>query len=108
MSKLYFKDNTLFADSYERVVYGAKGNYIELTRDQIKVTLTSFFNQVVPEELSDESFSHYWLKPEGRSEKIYWQIHEVNYADYKRDRYYISVMLVTFEEELNFINNKEQ
>ena len=87
---LYFKDGILFANGYERVVHGGRGDYIELIKEQIQVTLVSNFNQKIPNELSNEFFYYYWLKPIGREEKIYWQCNLVNYADYKRNFYYIS------------------
>ena len=91
---LYFKDSVLFATGYERIVHGGRGDYIELTKEQIKVSLKSHFNQELPNELTDESFFYYWLEPIGRTEKIYWQCNLVNYADYKRNFYYISPKLL--------------
>ena len=98
---LYFKDGTLFANEYERVVHGGRGDYVELTREQIKVQLVSKFKQPVPEELSNEEFYYYWLCPIGREEKVYWQCNLVGYADYKRNYYYIS------PKELIPFDNKE-
>ena len=94
---LYFKDNILFASGYERIVHGGRGDYIELSKSQIKVDLKSHFDQKIPEELPEtpeETFYYYWLEPIGREEKIYWQCHKVNYADYKRGFYYISPKLL--------------
>ena len=91
---LYFKDGTLFANGFERVVHGGRGDYIELTKEQIKVPLKSHFEQNLPKELSDESFYYYWLEPIGREEKVYWQCNLVGYADYKRNFYYISPTLL--------------
>ena len=91
---LYFKDGTLFADGYERVVHGGRGDYVELRKENIKVSLKSRFNQNLPNELTDEDFFYYWLEPEGREEKVYWQCNLVTYADYKRNYYYISPKLL--------------
>jgi len=96
---LYFLDRTLFATGYERIVHGGKGDYIELKKEQIKVKLKSRFNQQLPDTLSNETFYYYWLEVENRNEKIYWQCNLVNYADYKRNFYYISPSLL-----LNFNN----
>ena len=97
---LYFKDGTLFASGYERVVHGGRGDYVELKREQIKVNLRSHFNQPVPLELTDEEFFYYWLEPIGREEKVYWQCNTVGYADYKRNYYYISPkLLIPFNNE---------
>jgi len=98
---LYFKDGTLFADGYERVVHGGRGDYIELRKENIKVPLKSHFNQRLPNKLTEEEFFYYWLQPEGRNEKIYWQCNLVTYADYKRNYYYMSPKL------LRPFNNKE-
>ena len=87
---LYFKDGVQFSKGYERVVHGGRGAYVELTKEQILVPLKSHFNQEVPGEISPEPFYYYWLDPEGRTEKIYWQINIVKYADYKPGFYYIS------------------
>lgn len=88
---LYFKDGTLFANGYERVVHGGRGDYVELTKEQISVKIVSHFNQPLPDVINlDEEYYYYWLEPEGRTEKIYWQIKTVSYADYKPGYYYIS------------------
>ena len=91
---LYFKDGTLFANGYERVVHGGRGDYVELTKDQIIVNLQSRFGHKLPDTITDEEFFYYWLIPEGREEKIYWQCNQVHYADYKIGYYYISPKLL--------------
>jgi hypothetical protein len=97
---LYFKDGTLFANGYERVVHGGRGDYVELTKDQIQVDLESYFEQELPKELSDEKFFYYWLEPVGREEKVYWQCNVVGYADYKRNYYYIDPkLLIPFDNK---------
>lgn len=99
MSKLYFKDGSLFADNFIRVVHGGRGDYIELSKDQIKVNLISKFGQKLPSSVPNgESFFYYWLLPEGRTEKVYWQIKTVNYADYKIGLYYIDPKLVIIKD----------
>lgn len=98
---LYFKkDGVLFADGYTRIVCGKRGDYVELTKEQIKVPLKSYFNQKLPEQLSTEKFFYYWLEPENRDEKIYWQCNLVNYSDYMRNFYYISPkLLIPFDNK---------
>ena len=92
---LYFKkDRSLFATGFERIVHGGRGDYVELTKNQIVVKLKSHFDQKIPDELTNETFFYYWLEPEGREEKIYWQCNLVWYADYKRNFYYISPRLL--------------
>lgn len=92
---LYFKgDGKLFAHGYERIVHGGRGDYIELSKNQIAVQLVSKFSQPLPKEITTEKFFYYWLIPEGRDEKIYWQCNPVSYADYKVGYYYISPRLL--------------
>jgi len=111
----FFSDDVLIAESYERVVYGDHGPYVEFKKEQLKVVLKSHFDQEIPEELPPEfyvNFYYYWLEPVIVPKiKIYWQIKPVSdkknapkrddgkksnfnrkegYADYKRGFYYIS------------------
>jgi hypothetical protein len=96
---LYFLDGIQFSVGYKRVVHGGRGAYVELTKDQILVKLKSKFNSVLPEEIDEQPFYYYYLIPEGRTEKIYWQVKTVKYADYKIGYYYISPdLLMSFEE----------
>jgi hypothetical protein len=105
VKNLYFKkDGILFANGYERIVHGGRGDYVELTRDQIQVELASKFNQKLPNEITNETFFYYWLVPKGRNEKIYWQCNLVNYADYKIGFYYINPdLLEEFDETKDLI-----
>lgn len=91
---LYFKDGTLFSDDYIRIVQGGRGDYVEVALNQIKINLKSHFSQKIPKELTNENFFYYWLEPINRNEKIYWQIKQVPYADYKRNLYYINPILL--------------
>lgn len=96
---LYFKDGMQFSSGYERVVHGGRGDYVELTKEQIVVSLKSKFNNPIPKEIQNEPYYYYYLVPEGRTEKVYWQIKTVKYADYKIGYYYISPdLLLSFEE----------
>ena len=92
---LYFLDGTQFSNGYERVVHGGRGKYVELTKDQILVNLKSIFNVRVPDKIDEsQPFYYYFLVPEGRREKVYWQIRTVSYADYKPGFYYIAPSLL--------------
>ena len=92
---LYFLDGVQFSNGYERVVHGGRGKYVELTKVQIIVNVKSIFNIQVPDEIDVcQPFYYYWLIPEGRTDKIYWQIKTVSYADYKVGYYYISPSLL--------------
>lgn len=100
MYNLYFKDGTLFATDFERVVHGGRGDYIELTKEQISVELFSKFGNSLPNFVSDESFYYYYLIPKDREEKVYWQVKTVSYADYKIGYYYIApIFLKSFRED---------
>lgn len=71
--KLYFKDGVLFANGYERVVHGGRGDYVELIKEQIMVELKSHFDQPIPPEIDlDVDYYYYWIEPIGRYEKVYW------------------------------------
>ncbi len=94
ITPLYFKDGIQFASNYIRIVHGDRGKYIELNKSQILIQLKSKFNQQLPDKVSNEQFFYYWLMPIDRTEKIYWQIKTVNYADYKPGLYYISPSLL--------------
>ena len=100
---LYFLDGVLFATDYIRVVHGGRGNYVELLKEQIQVNLKSKFNYDLPDKVSIQSFYYYWLIPENRTEKIYWQARLVNYADYKIGLYYISPNLVHYNINNNIL-----
>ena len=97
---LYFLDGIKFSNGYERVVHGGRGAYVELKGPEILHELCSRFGNEIPKEINDaESFYYYYLIPKGRSEKVYWQIKTVKYADYKKGYYYISPdLLLPFEE----------
>jgi hypothetical protein len=98
---LYFLDGIQFSSGYERIVHGKRGDYIELKKEQIIVPLKSHFNIKVPEEIYPEPYYYHWLEPFGRTEKIYWQIKTVKYADYKIGYYYISPdLLMPFDKKL--------
>lgn len=94
--KLYLKNGFLFASGFERVVHGDQGDYIELTRVQIKLPLLSRFR-------NKDWENYYWLFPLGFPDvKVYKQRKTVKYADYKVGYYYISP-----NELLNFKNPEE-
>jgi len=106
MYNLYFIDGTLFANDFERIVHGGRGDYVELTDEQLEVNLISKFKQPLPDKVSDEPFFYYWLVPEGREEKVYWQVNTVEYADYKKGYYYISPKLLKpFREDKRKFNS---
>lgn len=94
MYELYFLDGVKFSNDFERVVHGGRGDYVELTKEQICVDLVSKFGQELPKMISNEQFYYYWLVSPNRTEKVYWQVKTVGYADYKPGYYYISPKLL--------------
>lgn len=101
--KLYLKNGFLFANGFERVVHGGRGDYIELTREQIKLPLLSRFANKNWETTNSEDIYYYWLFTVGFPDvKIYKQCKTVKYADYKVGYYYISP-----NELLNFKDPEE-
>ena len=86
---LYTKSVTLVANSYERVVIGGRGPYVEFTEKQIE--LNSF---VIPKNqlyrLTDLRI--YYIEFRSRDDsnvKLYYQLKTVAYADYKIGYFYI-------------------
>lgn len=92
--KVYLANGTLFANGFERIVHGGRGDYMELKREQIVPRLFQrFTNKPFDEETYNKSvdFYYYWLEPEtDRNTKVYFQLKTVKYADYKIGYYYIS------------------
>ena len=91
---IYLKNDTLFANGFERVVHGERGDYVEFTREQIvpqllyKMSLSVFDEQTAPK---NPRYFYYWLVPDTDTRvKVYYQLAEVNYADYKIGYYYVS------------------
>ena len=86
---LYTKCGTLVANSYERVVIGGRGPYVEFNDKQIE--LNSF---VIPKNqlyrLTDLRI--YYIEFRSRDDsnvKLYYQLKTVAYADYKIGYFYI-------------------
>lgn len=90
--KLYLNDGSLFADCYNRVVHGGRGDYIELEKEQIVPELVSKFGNDINIPIDRYYF---WLYPLNKPEfKVYLQLKTVKYADYKIGKYYISPELI--------------
>jgi len=91
------KTNFLIARGYERIVSGARGDYIEMTKDQIILS-----RLVVPLDKEwritdpDVYYIEFRTKDESYT-KVYFQKNTVKYADYKIGYYYISVEDVIME-----------
>ena len=112
-TKFYINGN-LFAEGYQRIVYGDHGPYVEFSEKNIYCKLRSRYSWKVP-ELPDEKtarFFYFWLCPTfDLNVKVYLQIKPVTflknaparedgkpssfnrtegYADYRRGFYYVS------------------
>lgn len=91
-----------FCTRYNRVVVGDYGAYLEIEEKDLIQALT------IPEKQKwryneeyvkskDLSLKYYWLEYEGI--KVYHQIAKVKYADYKPNKFYVSVL--DFDEVLD-------
>jgi hypothetical protein len=86
---LYTKSGTLVAESYERVVIGGRGPYVEFSEKQIE--LSSF---IIPKNqlyrLSDLRIYYIEFRSNDESNvKLYYQLKTVAYADYKIGYFYV-------------------
>lgn len=89
--KLYLKNGILLSNSYNRVVHGKRGDYIELELEHFEIPLIEKFNHLEDDVLVKMGHYYAWLFPEGNQfVKIYKQVRTVSYADYKVGKYYIS------------------
>lgn len=119
LNKIFLLPNgKVFAEGYDRIVYGDHGPYIEFNKNHIKCKLYSRFgNKIDEENLPDDSkYYYFWLFPYGSEKtKVYLQIKPVTdlpnapkredgkkssfnrkegYADYKRGMYYVDPYLL--------------
>lgn len=88
-------DGVLIADKISRVVIGDYGAYVEIAKDDLKVELTVPENQTWRFnteyiERKQLTLKYHWYEYNGV--KVYFQLGEVKYADYKPGFYYISVL----------------
>lgn len=89
--RLLLPSGALFAEAYERVVYGDRGAYVELSRAQIVAPLAARFGNALDVLPPEEGELYYlWLFPVSDPEvKVYWQARTVAYADYRRGFCYV-------------------
>jgi len=79
---------------YDRIVIGDYGAFIEFREDAITndFKIAPGQDYRVYDERYNQRVKYLWLTIDDNSEiKIYKQVREVSYADYKVNRYYISV-----------------
>lgn len=89
---IYLKDGTLFANGYNRIVHGGRGDYVEFDEEHILLPLISKFNNDISK---DDLDIYYWqLYPEGHPDtKVYLQRKIVKYTNYKIGKFYVSPYL---------------
>lgn len=94
---LYTKSKLKVCNSYERIVIGGRGAYIEF--DESDLVKSHFETGVffIPENKKWKTLPeyknkiyYYELRTKPDNVKIYYQLDTVNYADYKVDKFYIS------------------
>lgn len=79
---------------YDRIVVGDYGAFIEFKEDAIvnDFVVAPWQGYRIYDERYNQRVKYHWLTIDDNSEiKIYKQVREVSYADYKVNRYYISV-----------------
>ncbi len=86
----------LIAHSYNRIVIGDYGAYIEISKDALICDLK--VKQGQEYRLKDDFNGKYlWCTTKYNDCKIYFQLKSVSYADYKPGKFYISVYNVRQE-----------
>lgn len=89
---IYSKNGILIANSFDRIVIGDYGPYIEFTKEQSNskdfVVATGQEYRLTPKY--NKSIKYEWYSTKKQDCKLYWQLRGVVYADYKPQRYYIS------------------
>lgn len=86
-------DNVIALIKSDRIVWGGHGPYVEFDTD---ATSHRF---IMPNDKKWRLSEKYNVKylhyiPVNRSEKIYFQVKRVNYADYRVNKFYIDLYLV--------------
>lgn len=89
---IYSPNGILIANSFDSIVIGDYGPYIEFTREQ------SNSNEFVVAKGQEyrltpryhNTIKYEWYSTKKQDCKLYWQLRGVIYADYKPERYYIS------------------
>lgn len=90
---LYTINGSLICGSFDRIVIGDYGAYIEFSSEQANKDLfTIAAGQEYRLEPRYNNVKYIWLTIEDDSQvKIYYQKNTVSYADYKPQKYYVSV-----------------
>ena len=90
---LYDSNGIEIATGYERVVIGDYGPYIEISEDNIcgaNVKIKEGQEYRIDDPRYSGNVKYWWLTLKKNTKiKIYYQIREVSYADYRPKYYYI-------------------
>lgn len=92
---LFTKEGTLLCESYNRIVIGDYGAFIEIepleiNTSMIKIKEGQEYRTNDPKYLYSVKYEWFTMKDESDI-KIYWQKRKVSYADYKPGLIYVSV-----------------
>ena len=101
---IYSKNGILIANSFDRIVIGDYGPYIEFTKEQSHCTefVVATGQEYRLTERYNKTIKYEWYSTKKQDCKLYWQLRGVVYADYKPQRYYVS----PFEVVQNQLDNK--
>lgn len=104
--ELYTVYGSLICNNFDRIVIGDYGAYVEFTSEQANKELFIIApRQEYRLQPKYSNVKYIWLTIDDKSEvKIYYQKHPVAYADYKPQKYYVSVYEVYPKEILNLKN----
>lgn len=105
---LYSVNGSLICSSFDRIVTGDYGSYIEFSDEQANKDLFTIApGQEYRLEPRYSNVKYIWLTINDDSDvKIYYQKNTVSYADYKPKKYYVSVYEVYPEEIVNLFNKE--
>ena len=89
---LYTMSGTKLCDSYDRVVVGDYGAFVEFSEPSSEFVIQKGQEYRVYDERYSTKVKYVWLTAKDNSGiKIYRQNRTVTYADYKPNKYYVSV-----------------
>lgn len=100
--KNFYSDGVLIATKYTRLVNGGRGSYIEFSEECFKEDV--FEVQPGQEYRTTPKWTkivfYLWYRLKNSHKKVYFQLKEVDYADYVPGFYYIFVKDLDFDGEL--------
>lgn len=89
-NRIVTKYGTVIANGHTRIVHGGRGDYIEISKEQI--VNENIYMPLSQKWRLDFGMAYYieYRSKDKANVMIYYQTRLVNYADYKIDFYYIS------------------